>query len=140
MVQHPRVSLSQEERQTHHTTETTLMPLGPKRLDHRVRDGLATTLALGAIPVGVATHAPRVALLLDERGRRIKGVAALCAEKVACVPLGATRDNDLALDGRLARFAAGGEELVEVERTEEALRRVDAVFSLQTCHVVGRGV
>lgn len=116
------------------------MPLGPERLDHRVCHRLATALALGAVPVGVATHAPRVALLFDKRRRRVKGVTALCAEEVACVPLGAARDNHLALDGRLARFAARGEELVEVERAEEALRRVDAVFGLQACHVVGRGM
>jgi hypothetical protein len=53
------------------------------------------------------------------------------------VPLGAARDDDFALDGRLARLAARGEELVEVERAEEALRRVRPVFGFEARHVVG---
>jgi hypothetical protein len=116
------------------------MPLGPERLDHRIGNRLTAALAFRAVAVRVAADAPRVAVLFDKGGRRVERVAALSAEKVAGVPLGAARDDDFALDGCLARLAAGREELVEVERAEEALRWVRAVFGFEARHVVGRRV
>jgi hypothetical protein len=111
------------------------MPLSPERLDHGIGNGLAAALALRAVAVRVAADAPRVAVLFDKGRRGIERVAALGAEKVARVPLGAARDNDFALDGRLARLAARGEELVEVERAEEALGWVGPVFGFEARHV-----
>jgi hypothetical protein len=77
----------------------------------------------------MAPNAPRIPILLDERRRGIKGIAALCAEEVADVPLSAARYHDFALDGCLARLAAGREQFVEVEVAEEAHALI-AVFLL----------
>jgi hypothetical protein len=113
------------------------VPLGPERFDYGIGNGLAAPLALCAVAVRVAADAPRVAVLFDKRRRGVERVAALRAEKVARVPLGAARDNDFALDGRLARLTARGEELVEVERAEKALRWVRPVFGFEARHVGG---
>jgi len=96
------------------------VPLRPQRLDHGINNGFATALALCAKAVRVAIHTPRVAFLLHKRRARIKRVAALRAEKVAGVPLGAARDNDFALNRCLAALAARRKELVEVEVAVEA--------------------
>ena len=114
------------------------MPLAPQRLDNRVRDGLATALALCAVPVGVAIDTPRIPVLFDKRRRRVKRIAALGAEKVSRVPLCAARDHDLALDGRLAGFAPRGEALVKVQVAVEARGLVGAVLVLELAHLLGR--
>jgi hypothetical protein len=44
------------------------MPLGPKRLHNRIRDWLTALLTLGRIAIGMAIHAPRIPILLHERG------------------------------------------------------------------------
>ena len=110
------------------------MPLGAQRLHHRIRNRLPTPLALGAVPIGMAIDAPRVPVLFDERGGGIERITALGAEEVAGVPLGAAGDDDLALDGGFAGFAAGGEALVEVEVAVEARRWVGAVARFQVRH------
>ena len=68
----------------------------------------------------MATHTPRIPILLDKRRVSLKRIATLGAEEVADVPLGPTRHHDLALDGRVAALAARAEELVEVEVAVEA--------------------
>lgn len=85
-------------------------------------------------------HTPRIPFLLHKRRARIKRIAALGAEKVASVPLGATRNNHLALNRRLTALAAGRKELVEVEVAVEAEGFVGAVLVFEARHVVGRGV
>lgn len=116
------------------------MPLGPQCLDHRIRNGLATLLALGTVPMRMAIHTPSIPILLDERRARIKRITALRTEKVPSMPLRATRNNDFALNGRLARLAARREHFVEVEVAEETLRLVGAVLVFEARHVVGRRV
>lgn len=108
------------ENQTYQTTKTIRMPLAPQRLDNNIRHGLATLPALGAVAVRVAVAAPSVAVLFDKRRAGVKGVAALRAEEVARVPLGAARHDDLAFDRRLAGFTAWAEHFVEVQRAVEA--------------------
>ena len=96
------------------------MPLAPQRLHHHIRHRLPALAALGTVPISMAIATPRIAILLDERRAGIERVAALCAEKVACVPLGAASHDDLAFDGGLARLAARAEHLVKVQRAVEA--------------------
>lgn len=116
------------------------MPLGAQRLDNRIRDWLPALLTLRAEPMRMAIHTPRIPFLLNEWRTRIKRIAALRTEEVSCVPLGAARDNDLALDRRLARFTPWGEEFVEIEVAEEAWGWVGTVFVLKALHVVWCGV
>jgi hypothetical protein len=124
-------------KKTHRANKAFLVPLAIQRLHHHVRDGLPTPPAFGAVPVRVAIDTPRVPVLLHKRRLRIERVAALRAEEVADVPLGAARDNDLALDGRLARLAARREELVVVQVAVEAHALV-AVGRLQPRRVLRR--
>lgn len=63
----------------------------------------------------MAVDTPRIPIFLDKRGTGIKRITTLRAEKVSGMPLGAARDDDLALDGRFARFAAWAEAFVEIE-------------------------
>lgn len=116
------------------------MPLGPKRLNHRIRNRLAALLALGTVPMRVAVYTPRIPILLDKGRTRIEGVTTLRAEEVAGVPLRTTSDDDLAFDRGFAALAARREHLVEVKVAEEALGFVGAVLVLETRHVVWRGV
>ena len=96
------------------------MPLAPQRLHHHIRHRLPTLPTLGTVAMRVAVAAPRIPILLHKRRASIERVAALCAEKVACVPLGAASHDDLAFDGGLARLAARAEHLVKVQRAVEA--------------------
>lgn len=96
------------------------MPLTPQRLDNNIRHRLPALPALRAVPVRVAIAAPRIPILLHERRAGIERIAALSAKEVSGVPLRAARDDDFTLDRRLARFAAGAEEFVEVEGAVEA--------------------
>lgn len=96
------------------------MPLTPQRLDNNIRHRLPALPALRAVPVRVAIAAPRIPILLHKRRAGIERIAALSAEEVSGVPLRAARDDDFTLDRRLARFAAGAEEFVEVEGAVEA--------------------
>lgn len=68
----------------------------------------------------MAIHTPRIPILLYKRRGRIERVTALGTEEVPGVPFCTTRNNDLALNGRLAALAARREELVEVEVAVEA--------------------
>ena len=70
----------------------------------------------------MAIAAPRIAILLDERRAGIEWIATLRTEEVPGVPLRATSNDDLALDGCFARFAARAEHFVEVQRAVEAHR------------------
>jgi hypothetical protein len=125
--------------QTHYAAEAAHMPLRPQSLDNRIRNRLATLPALRAEAIRMTPDTPRIPLLLDKRCRRVKRITTLRTEEVADVPLSAARDDDLALDGRLAALAAGREELVEVEVAVEAQAFVDAVLGFETLHVfVGR--
>jgi hypothetical protein len=100
------------------------MPLAPQRLDNHIRHRLPTLPTLGTVAVRVAVAAPRVPILLHERRARIERIAALRAEEVAGVPLGAASHYNLAFDGCLARLAARAEHLVEVQRAIEAQGRL----------------
>jgi hypothetical protein len=106
------------------------MPLRSKSLDNRIRDRLATLLALRAKTMCMTINTPSISFLLHKRRARIKRITALRAEKVSSVPLGTTRHDDFALDRRLARLAARREHLVEVEMAEETLRLISAVLVL----------
>lgn len=123
--------------ETYHTNKAAGMPLSIESLDNHVRHRLPSALALRAEAMRMAVHTPCIPLFLHKRRRRVKWVAALRAEKVASVPFRAARDDDLALNGRLARLAPRREELVEVEVAEETLAFVCAVFSFEARHVVG---
>lgn len=120
---------------TYQTAETVRMPLTPQRFDNHIRNRLAALPALRTIAVRVAITAPSVAILLDKRRARIERVAALCTEEVASMPLRATSDDDLALNGRLARFATRTEELVEVERAVKPQRRLPVAFFSFVQHI-----
>lgn len=48
------------------------MPLEPKRLQHRLGDGLAALLTLGRVAISVAVDAPSISVLLDKRRRRVE--------------------------------------------------------------------
>lgn len=112
------------------------MPLRAQCLHHRIRNRLAAALTLRTKPIRVAVDTPRVPLLLDKRHIRIKRITALRAEKVAGVPLGATRDDNLALDGGSTTLAAWAKALVEVQVAVEPRRLVGAVLVLQLLHLL----
>lgn len=115
------------------------MPLRPERLNNRIRNRLPTLPALRTIPISMAVNAPSIPLLLHKRRATIKRITALRAEEMTNVPLGTTRNHDLALDRRLAAFAARGEHLVEIKMAVEPEGLV-AVFGLEALHVFVRGV
>lgn len=125
---------------TYNTNKTASMPLSIQRLHNHIRHRLAAALALGTEAMRMAVYTPRIPLLLHKGRRRVKRVAALRAEKVTGMPFCAARDDDFALDGRLARLAAWREELVEVEVAEESLAFICAVLGFEARHVVGGGV
>lgn len=83
------------------------MPLKPKRLDHNIRHRLSAPLALRTIAIGMTIDTPSIPILLHKRRSRVERITALGAEEVTRMPLRATRDNDLALDRRLAALASG---------------------------------
>lgn len=114
------------------------MPLRPQRLHNRVRDWLATALALRAEAVRVAIHTPRMAILLDKRRTAIKRITALRAEKMSRMPLGTTRNHYLALNRRLAALAPRRETLVEIQVTVESWRLVDTILLFKLRHLFGR--
>jgi hypothetical protein len=122
---------------TYHTDKAANMPLCPESLDNRIRNRLPTTLALCAVPMRVTIHTPCVSIFFDKRRRTIKRITALCAEKVAGVPLGTTCYNDLAFNGRLAALASWREKLVEIKVTIEPWGFIRTVIMLQTGHVFG---
>jgi hypothetical protein len=126
--------------QTYHTAEAAHMPLRPQSLDNRIRNRLATLSTLCTKAIRMAPDTPRISLFFDKRRGRVKWITTLRAEEVADMPLGAARDDDLALDGRLAALAAGREELMEVEVAVEAHAFVDAVLGFETLHVFVRGM
>jgi hypothetical protein len=109
------------------------MPVRTQGLDNNLCDGAFALTALCAVSIGMTAYAPRVAILLDEGGCRIKRlrgnqqqptiqnvlpartyVTALCAEEVADVPFCSTSNNYLAFDGRLTALTTRAEELMEV--------------------------
>lgn len=96
------------------------MPLLSQRLDHHLRDRLATTGALAAEAATMTADAPGKAVLLDKRRGFIERIAALGAEEMADVPLAATGQNDLAFNRGLARATARAEFLMEVQVAVEA--------------------
>lgn len=110
------------------------MPLRAQGLDNHIRNRLATALTLRTEAIRMTPDTPGEAFLLDKRGARIERIATLGAEKVTRVPLGATRHDDLALDGGLAALAARGEALVEVEVAVEPRRGIGAVLFLEPAH------
>jgi hypothetical protein len=83
----------------------------------------------------VTPDTPRIPLLLDKWRRRIKRITALRAKEVTHMPLSATSNNDLALNGRLAALAPRREEFVEVEMAVEAHALVHAVLGFEALHV-----
>ena len=116
------------------TSKALGMPITTQRLDHDIRNRLPAASTFAAVPVGMTADAPRIAILLHERRSRIERIAALGAEEMALVPFCAARHDDLALDRRLTRFAARGEELVVVEVAVEAEGLV-AVFHFLLNHI-----
>jgi hypothetical protein len=110
------------------------MPLRPQRLHHRIRNRLATALTLRAKPIRMAIDTPRIPLFLHKRHIRIKRITALRAEKVARVPLRATRDDNLALDGRRTALTPRTKALVEVQVAVEPRRLVGAILVFQALH------
>lgn len=124
-----------EKGKTYHTSEASDMPLTPQRFHHCIRNRLATALALGTVAIRMAIDTPGIPIFFHKRGVGIERIAALRAEEVAGVPLGAAGDYDLALDGGLARFAARGEALVEVEVAVEARGGVCAVAGFEFLHL-----
>ena len=59
---------------THSTTETMWMPLMTHGIHDHFRDRLPTPFAFGGEAVGMTIHTPSVAVLLHERGGRVKGL------------------------------------------------------------------
>ena len=103
--------------------EALVVPLAAEGLDVLADDALLAAPALGGAALRalrLALDAPRVAVLFNVRHAVLKGVAALGAEKVSVVPVGAERDNVLAEDRRLAVLAARRKLLVPVEVAVEA--------------------
>lgn len=81
--------------------------------------------------MGMTPDTPGIIVLLDKGRGSIEGVAAGGAEEVALVVRVAAGDDDAGFDGRLAGFAAGGEELVVVEVAVESRGIVDAVGEVE---------
>jgi hypothetical protein len=86
----------------------------------------------------VAVDTPRIPLLLHKRHVGIKRITALRAEKVARVPLRATRNDNLALDGRRTAFTARTKALVKVQVAVEPWRLVGTILVLQALHLLRR--
>jgi hypothetical protein len=113
------------------------MPLAPQRLNHHIRHRLPALTTLRTVAISMAVTAPRVPVFLDERRASIERITTLRAEEVASMPLSTARNNDLAFDRCLARFAARAEHLVEVEGAVEAHRRLAVCFFGLVEFVVG---
>lgn len=96
------------------------MPLAPQSLDHNIRHRLPALATLGTVAISMAVATPRVPVLFNKGCTSVERIATLCAEKVASVPFRAARNNDLAFDGCLARFAARAEHFMEIEGAVEA--------------------
>jgi len=124
---------------TYQTTEAVRMPLAAQRLDDHIRHRLPTLPTLGTVAVRVAVAAPRVPILLYERRARIERVAALRAEEMAGVPLGAACHDDFALDGSLAGLAARTKHLMEIQGAVEAQCRL-AIRFLRLVELVNSNV
>jgi hypothetical protein len=116
------------------------MPLRSQRLHNRVRDGFATALALGTIPMCMAIYTPSIPILFHKRSRGIKWITALSAEEMSGMPFCTASNDDFTFNGCLAALAARGEELVEVEVAVEAWGFVGTVIVLEARHVVCCGV
>jgi hypothetical protein len=112
------------------------MPLRSQRLDNRVRDGFATALALGTIPMCMAIYTPSIPILFHKRSCGIKWITALSAEEMSGMPFCTASNDDFTFNGCLAALAARGEELVEVEVAVEAWGFVGTVIVLEARHVV----
>ena len=113
------------------------MPLPPQSLNHHIRNRLLAFPAFTAIPIGMATHTPRIIVLLNKRRRAIERISTLRTEEMTGVPLRAASNDHLALNGRLARFAAWREQLVEVEMAVKSAGRIAVCGFLS--HVLGFG-
>jgi len=86
--------------------ETTFMPLRPKSLNNHIRHWFSTPFTLGAEPIRVTTHTPRITILFDIRRRLLKWIATLGTEEMTRVPFGAASNNYITLNGCLAGLAA----------------------------------
>lgn len=95
------------------------MPLAAQSLHHNIGHRLPALAAFGTVSIGMTVAAPRIPVLLNKWRTCVERIATLCAEEVAGMPFSAASNDDLAFDGRLARFAARAEHLVEVEGTVE---------------------
>lgn len=105
------------------TTETVVVPLPSEGLDVLSDDSNLALLALGCSSLsalGLAVHAPGIAVLLNVRHAMLERVATLCTEEVPIVPVLTKRNDVLAQDGRLAVFATRGEEFVPIKVAVEA--------------------
>ncbi len=122
--------------------EALVMPLAAQGANVLPDDGRLALTALGRPALGalrLAGHAPRIAVLFDMRHALLERVAALGAEEVPKVPVGAQRHHVLAHDGRLAVLAARGVQLVPVEVAEEAHPFV-AVLAHRLAGLVGKNL
>jgi hypothetical protein len=125
---------------TYQTAEAVRMPLAPQRLNHHIRHRLPALATLRTVAISMTIATPRVPILLNKRRASVKRITTLRTEEVASVPFGTTRNDNLAFDRCLARFAAWAEHLVEVEGAVEAHRRLAVCFfglvELVVCDVV----
>jgi len=96
------------------------MPLTTERFNDGLGNWLLALLAPSRIALRIATHTPRVSILLDEFTLGGEGVTTLSAEEVAGVPGAAAGHDDFSLDGSFAALAPRGKELVKVEVAVEA--------------------
>ena len=85
----------------------------------------------------MASNTPRIAILFHKGCPAIERITTLSTEEMASMPLGATRNDDFALDGGLATLTSGAEVLMEIEMTEKSWGRISTVFVFEPSHVVG---
>lgn len=114
------------------------MPLCAQRLDDRIRDRLATALALCAVAIGMTVDTPRIPILLHEGRAGIKRITTLRAKKVPRMPLRTTSHHNLALNRSLATLAPGAEALVEIQMAVEPRTLIDTILLLELRHLLRR--
>lgn len=115
------------------------MPLRAQRLNDRVRDGLATALALRAVSIGVAVDTPRISVLFHKRCARVERITALRTEEMPRVPLRTTRHHNLPLNRGLATLTPRAKALMEVQMTIKPRTLIDPILLLEHRHFL-RGV
>lgn len=114
------------------------MPFRAESLDNRIRDRLATALALCTISIGMTVDTPRIAILLHKRRTRIERITTLSTEEMTRMPLRATRNHDLPLNRGLTTLTPGTKTLMKVQMAVKSRTLIAPILLLKLPHFFRR--